>query len=245
MSNQSKAIAEIKNLMVKFGFMTSENAPLSFKTVDDIILNTMKLEAGANIYKINEAFEQVVLEDGTYKLKENFELEVKEGQIVSVRELFLDAKLEDGTPIKVLGESLVEGAEVKVITEQGELPAPDGVHILVDGTKVETKEGKVVSVEEAVKEEEPMLPESEGGEVEIKVEAKDEVMEMLKDFVKKMGEKMGQMEEKMSSIQSDFNAFKSAPAAKKIADGKTDFNKQEKLSSVDLAVEQIMMMRKK
>jgi succinate dehydrogenase/fumarate reductase flavoprotein subunit len=53
-----------------------------------------------------------------------------------------------------------------------------------------------------------------------------EIMDMLKEFVKKMGEKMSEMEQSYSSLQNEFNAFKKEPAAKKIADGKTDFNKE-------------------
>ena len=147
MSNSKSAIQEIKNLMVQFGFMSEDKTLLSFKLEDNTILETEKLEKDSKIYKINEAFERVALEDGTYKLKENFELEVAESQIVSVKELFVDAKLVDGTAIKVSGEGLVEGAKVMVVTEEGEIPAPDGVHELEDGTKVETKEGIISKIE--------------------------------------------------------------------------------------------------
>jgi hypothetical protein len=75
MSNSKSAIKEIKNLMVQFGFLKNDEVELlSFKLEDDTILNTEKLEAGSKIFKINEAFEQVVLEDGSYKLKEKFEI---------------------------------------------------------------------------------------------------------------------------------------------------------------------------
>jgi hypothetical protein len=53
-----------------------------------------------------------------------------------------------------------------------------------------------------------------------------EMLDMLKEFVKKMGEKMSEMEQSYSKLQNEFNAFKKEPAAKKIADGKTDFNKE-------------------
>jgi hypothetical protein len=52
-----------------------------------------------------------------------------------------------------------------------------------------------------------------------------ELMEMLKEFVKKISEKMSTMEQNYSSLQNEFNAFKSEPAGKKIADGKTETNK--------------------
>jgi hypothetical protein len=244
MSNSKSAIQEIKNLMVQFGFMSEDKTLLSFKLEDETIVETEKLEKDSKIFKINEAFERVALEDGTYKLKENFELEVAESQIVSVKELFVDAKLIDGTQIKVSGDGLVEGAKVMVVTEEGEIVAPDGVHELEDGTKVETKEGIIAKIEEAVKE----LPEMEGPEAEVEIEvSKDgmskEMVDMLKEFIYKMGDKVKKMEEQMSSLSTDFNSFKKEPAAKKIADGKTEkFNKID--DYMDSKLETIAALRK-
>jgi len=170
------------------------------------------------------------------------------------KEVFLDAKLKDGTAIKVEGDSVIEGAKVMVVTAEGEIPAPDGVHELEDGSKVETKDAVIVKLEPAMEEEKP--------EIEIEVAAKEkmeevvedvpvadagdpvevEMMEMLKDFVKKMSEKMASMEDKMSKIDADFNAFKKEPAGKKIADGKTEFNKVSKNSENDI-IAGIMRLR--
>jgi hypothetical protein len=242
MSNSKSAIQEIKNLMVQFGFMSEDKTLLSFKLEDNTILETEKLEKNSKIYKINEAFERVALEDGTYKLKENFELEVAESQIVSVKEIFVDAKLVDGTAIKVSGEGLVEGAKVMVVTEEGEIPAPDGVHELEDGTKVETKEGLIAKIEEVVAE----APEMEKPEVEIEVskeKMESEVVALLKDLVVKLGEKIASLEGKVDGMSADFNAFKKEPAAKKIADGKTEkFNKTD--DYMDSKLETIMSLRK-
>ena len=242
MSNSKSAIQEIKNLMVQFGFMSEDKTLLSFKLEDNTIVETAKLEKDSKIFKINEAFERVALEDGTYKLKENFELEVAESQIVTVKELFIDAKLIDGTQIKVSGDSLVEGAKVMVVTAEGEIIAPDGVHELEDGTKVETKEGLIAKIEEAVKE----APEMEGPEVEIEVkkeEMEDEVVSLLKDLVVKLGEKIASLEGKVEGMSADFNSFKKEPAAKKIADGKTEkFNKTD--DYMDSKLEAIAALRK-
>lgn len=242
MSNSKSAIQEIKNLMVSFGFMSEDKTLLSFKLEDNTIVETEKLEKDSKIFKINEAFERVALEDGTYKLKENFELEVAESQIVSVKEIFVDAKLVDGTAIKVSGDSLIEGAKVMVVTAEGEIIAPDGVHELEDGTKVETKEGIISKIEEVVAE----APEMESPEVEIEV-SKDgmskEMVDMLKEFIYKMGDKVKKMEEQMSTLSSDFNSFKKEPASKKIADGKTEkFNKTDDF--MDSKIETIMSLRK-
>jgi hypothetical protein len=223
-TNSKKAIQEIKNLMKQFGFMSDETVLASFKLEDETILQAKELKIGEKITKINEAFEQVALEDGTYRLKENFEIEVKDGELVAVKEIFLDAKLADGTQIKVEGDSLLEGAKVVVVTEQGEIPAPDAVHELEDGSKVETKDGIIVKIEPAMEEveAEQVVPPVDD---QVGVPEQVELMDMLKEFIKKMSDKMASMENKMSSVEQNFEAFKKEPAAKKIADGKTDFNK--------------------
>jgi hypothetical protein len=227
MSNPKTAINEIKKLMVQFGFMSEEATPLSFKLEDDTIINTEKLEVGKSVSKINEAFEAVALEDGSFKLKENFEIEVSNGEITAVKEIFVEAKLKDGTVVKVEGDSLVEGAAVKVVTEEmpDGIAAPDGVHMLEDGTEVETNGGMIVSV----KSPEGMMDGESDPMPEDSVDAGDpiqvELMKMLRDFIYQCGEKMSQMEQKMEAMNNEFSAFKKEPAGKKISDGKTEFNK--------------------
>lgn len=246
MSNSKSAIQEIKKLMTQFGFISENSSLLSFKLEDETIIETEKLVAGNKIFKINEAFERVSLQDGKYRLKENFEIEVSEGQIKSVKEIFVDAKLIDGTVVKVSGDSLIEGAKVVVVTAEGEIPAPDGVHELEDGSKIETKDGIIAKVEEAVKEAE--APEAEKPEVEIEVPvggAEAEMVALVKEFVSKMGEKIKKMEEQMSSLNSEFNSFKKEPAAKKIADGKTEkFYKENEGDAKLNAVIQLMKSNK-
>lgn len=204
MSNSKTAIAEIKSLMVKFGFLASEK--------------------------------------------------------------FLDAKLADGTAIKVEGDALAEGAKVVVVTEDAEVPAPDGVHELADGTKVETKDGLVVKVEEVAKDieeveapeapaaeemadaasgvdtesEPPAIdePATEGKEVEV------ELMDLLKGFIEECSAKIASMENKMESVSNEFAAFKKEPAAKKIANGKTEkFNNQND-DVLEDKISMIMSLRK-
>lgn len=239
MSNPKKAIQEIKSLMKQFGFLSEEVELMSFKLADNTILQAEKLEVGKSIVKINEAFEQVALEDGTYRV-DNFNVDVVAGKIEAVKEVFVDAKLIDGTQIKVEGDSVVEGAKVMVVTEEGEIVAPDGVHEIEGGMKVETKEGVIVSVSE------PDMEESPEVEIEVKSDmgGMKELYSLLEDMMKKVSEKMKNMEEKMEAMNSDFKAFKSEPAGKKISDGKTEFNKEEEPNSIDAKIANIMNLRK-
>jgi hypothetical protein len=245
MSNSKTAIGEIKKLMVQFGFMTEESTPLSFKLADNTILQTSKLEAGSKISKINELFETVSLEDGSYRTIEHFQIEVKNGEIKSVKQIFLDAKLKDGTEIKVAGDNLEEGAKVTVVTGDSEVPAPDATHELEDGTKIETKDGVIVKVIEVPGDvEEGETPEAPEYEVPMNKQQMDEMYGMMKDFVTKAHEKIQKMEEQMSSLQGQFNAFKKEPAARKLVDGKTEmFNKQE--DSLDARIKALESLRNK
>jgi hypothetical protein len=65
----------------------------------------------------------------------------------------------------------------------------------------------------------------------------------LKDLVVKLGEKIASIEGKVEGMSADFNSFKKEPAAKKIADGKTErFNKSDE--AVDSKIEAIAALRK-
>ena len=255
--NPKTAIQEIKKLMVQFGFISDESVMASFKLEDNTIVETPELKVGNKITKLNEEFNRVALESGKFRLVENFEVEVVDGIIKSVKEIFVDAKLVDGTQIKVEGDSLMEGAKVVVVTEEGELPAPDGVHELEDGTKVETKEGVIARIEEKVEE-------AEGPEVEIElademvegpagsevqVETPDPMVEfvaLVKDMMEKISEKMKSMEDKVEKMNAEFNSFKKEPSAKKISDGKTDFNKHLNSSdALDAKIAAIAALRNK
>jgi len=181
-------------------------------------------------------------------------LMVKFGFIKS--ESFLDAKLVDGTQIKVEGDSLIEGAKVMVVTADGEVPAPDGVHDIEGGMKVQTTDGIIVKIEKS--EMGDMYPmadhdmEEESVEVEVPAEVApiaepvvaaivEAIIPVLEE-IKSLAEGMKKMKEKMESVQSDFEAFKKQPAGKKISDGKVDFNKE--VNSDDARIAAIMNLRK-
>ena len=252
MSNSKTAIAEIKKLMKQFGFLSDDGTLKSFKLEDNTILEAKNLVAGEKITRINDEFERVALESGVFKLVENFEVEVVNGEIKSVKEIFIDAKLADGTVVKVEGDTLLEGAKVVVVTEDAEIPAPDGVHELEDGSKIETKDGIIVKVEEMLEEELPKEgpesmppavdePATEGKPVP---DVEVELMSLLKDFIQKVSEKMGALEEKIEGVEGQFAAFKKEPSAKKIANGKTEKFNNVSNDDLDGKISMIMSLRK-
>lgn len=251
--NPKTAIQEIKKLMMQFGFMSDESVMASFKLEDNTIVETPELKVGNKITKLNEEFNRVALESGKFRLVENFEVEVVDGIIKSVKEIFVDAKLVDGTQIKVEGDSLMEGAKVVVVTAEGEIPAPSGVHELEDGTKIETMEGVITKIEEKEAPEveielaDEMVEGPEGSEVQ--VETPDPMVEfvaLVKDMMEKISEKMKSMEDKVEKMNAEFNSFKKEPSAKKISDGKTDFNKHlNSNDALDAKIAAIAALRNK
>lgn len=267
MSNSKSAISEIKKLMVQFGFLAAEPTLQSFKLEDNTILEAEALEVGKAIYKINEQFERVALEDGSYLIPNDFELEVKDGKIETVKEIFIDAKLKDGTVVSIKGAGVEAGAKIFVVKDGVPTPAPDDTHELEDGTQVTTKDGEIVSVESPAEEAMPEegapaeeaaeSPAEEGAEPVSPVEKKtieedgklnpqqmDEMYSMLKEFVVKCGEKMAEMEGQYSSLQNEFNAFKKEPAGEKIKYSKTDsFAKMDDV--IEDKVASIMALRNK
>lgn len=255
MSNPKMLVDKIKGLMVEFGFASvNELQSFSIEDKNNTILQVSKLEVGNSIMKINEEFNQVPLESGNYKLKENFEIEVLNGKIMSVREIFIDAKLIDGTVVKVEGDSLVEGAKVVVVTADAEIVAPDGVHELEDGTKIETKDGIIARVEEAVASDmgNKMIDNpAKMEDVQVPVEVPAEVAPVAQDVVEAIVEaivplmqEVKALTDEMKRMKGEFEAFKKEPAAKKISNGKTDFNKQNNNDLIDARVAAILSQKK-
>jgi hypothetical protein len=108
---------------------------------------------------------------------------------------FEEAKLADGITIVKWEGPLAEGTSVMVVSESGEVPAPDGEHELQDGRKIMVESGKVTSIE---------LPEkTEEAPVEVEVEAKKEDMaEDLKPMVEECMAKIIKMEEMMTALEA-------------------------------------------
>jgi len=82
----------------------------------------------------------------------------KKGILTKIKELFsnevekfeMDYKTQDGRILRVYGEGLEVGTEIKEITSEGEMDIEDGDYILEDGTTLTVVEGKIETVGEAV-----------------------------------------------------------------------------------------------
>ena len=140
-----------------------------------------------------------------------FGAEETEATEETVEAAFLDAKLVDGTIVRI--EPAVEvGASVKVIDEAAnEIDAPDGDHELEDGTIVRTEGAVVVEV---------MAPESEEeeeSEEEVEAEEKDKEEMSTED-----------VDVKMSAIAADVLAAHNFASAEAVEAINTRFDDMEK-----------------
>lgn len=95
---------------------------------------------------------------------------------------FVNAKLEDGTIVMADGEEFEVGGEIYVVDEEGNKElAPDGEHVLEDGSIVKTEEGKILEILEAESDLEEKEEEMESEESETELEKEEEEME--KDLI--------------------------------------------------------------
>jgi preprotein translocase subunit YajC len=108
-------------------------------------------------------------------------------------EKFNSAKLADGTEVMWEGD-LTEGAAIMVVADGNQMPAPDKVHDLEDGTKVTTVGGLVTAIEGKEKE-------------EVEVEMADDSMAKIEERMAACESKMSEMETKMSEMFGKFTAI--------------------------------------
>jgi preprotein translocase subunit YajC len=133
-------------------------------------------------------------------------------------EKFKSAKLADGTEIMWDGE-IAEGTAIMVVAEDGnQMPAPDAVHELEDGTKVTTVGGLVTAIE-AKKE-------------EVEVEMADDSMAKMEERMASCETKMAEMEVKMGEMFGKFTAIDETIAS-------TTKSANEKFEAIKVIVDEI------
>lgn len=145
-----------------------------------------------------------------------------------------EASLVDGTVVRVDGD-FEPGKAIFVVTEEGDVPAPDGAHETTDGLIVTTEGGLIVSIEEKVAEEAP-AEEEPAAEAEVVVEAEAEteleveVENSTEDFATEIAniiapalEEIKGLRDEISTLKSEFNSFKDEPATKKITNNLQDY----------------------
>jgi hypothetical protein len=132
-----------------------------------------------------------------------------------------EATLVDGTVVKVDGE-LAEGKSLVVVTEEGDVPAPRGVHETSDGMLITVDDnGVIVTIEEKPVEEAPVEMESDEAvePAELAPESKpyDEAfLAEIAGLIAPLNEKIAAIEAKFSALDQDFHQFRDEPAAGRV-----------------------------
>lgn len=174
---------------------------------------------------------------------------VKKHFNLTEKQSFMTIKTADGAlTLEYDGEALAEGLAIFVVTEDGNVAAPDGEHMLEGGVTIRTTDGKIEAImETTMAEQTPMLEEKmEATPEEVVEEVADTVQEVISEEVisavteavaEVVEEMMKKHEEKMIALESKFNSFSAAPAAEKTIVGhpstRTEFSKSLNQDLVD------------
>lgn len=142
-----------------------------------------------------------------------------------------EAVLEDGVT-KVVAEAFEPGMKLFVVSETGEqVPAPEGTHILEDGTKVTVDAEGTISEVVAADAEPKVEVEIEAAEEEVKEEVKvDEAMatklqeiveEKITEAMEKVYMALEEVVKEVTEVKEEMKAYKEkmskTPASKKVS----------------------------
>lgn len=134
---------------------------------------------------------------------------------------FGEIKSKDGElTLTYEGDEFTVGTAIFVKTEEGDVPAPDGEHMLEGDIKITTVDGKITEIE---REE---MPEAEVETDEVGDVAFEEAMptptmeemitalaEVMKPYMDQMKKDMEEMKAKFASMDKKVETFSNAPAA--------------------------------
>jgi hypothetical protein len=123
-----------------------------------------------------------------------------------------EATLVDGTVVKVEGEFEV-GKQLVVVTAEGDVPAPEGIH--------ETTEGLLVTVDA-----EGVITSLEEKEEEVEAEATEATLseDFVKQIVNIIDNRFNELNNKLQNLNQEFSAFRNEPAGKKITNNLNETN---------------------
>lgn len=187
----------------------------------------------------------------SYKLKLNQIREVL-GMPVKLEK----ATLADGTVVEV--EKLEIGFPVSIVAEDGSLtPAPEGEHILDDGTKIKVDANGVIAeivaadaVSVAAEKEEPInevqrmdLPEDIAELITAIIEEKtEETMKMIYAAVEEVAKEVSMVKEEMKDLKTKMQKFAKTPAGSPVP--KLTLEKNGEYDAIDARIANINEIKK-
>jgi hypothetical protein len=142
-----------------------------------------------------------------------------------------EATLVDGTKVKTEGEFEV-GKQLFVVTEEGDIPAPEGLHETSEGVIIGVDaQGIIVSIEEPAEE-------------EVIVEEKEQFGDdLVNQIVGALSPKLDDLQKQINSIKGEFHEFRDGPATDKIRNNINALNKAEQSVS-DARMQTILELRR-
>lgn len=166
---------------------------------------------------------------------------------------FKDIKLQDGTVLRIDGEEPAQGAPVFVIDENGETPAPNGEHIMEDGSMIVVADGVIAEVKP--KEEEEMN-DDEKFDAEASYKSLAETIAPLIEKVDALEKALSAKDEAMQAQKAEFGKNQkelfeivekilNMPAADPTDKKKNQFNKSDSVAErLRKAKEEVLAFRK-
>lgn len=141
-----------------------------------------------------------------------------------------EATLVDGTVVKVEGEFEV-GKSLVVVTEEGEIPAPEGNHETTDGVIVSVDaDGVITAIEEVVVE-------------ETEENFSDDLVSQLVSAIQPSLDKIDELSNEVKALKGEFHQFKDEPAGMKVSNNLNDYNKAED-SIMERRMQKILELRR-
>ena len=194
---------------------------------------------------VNEALTKLKvtlgLETEVVETVEETVVEASEEETVeeTVETKFAEATLLDGTVVKVEGE-LEVGKQLVVVTEEGDVPAPEGMHQTQDNFLITVDaEGVITSIEE-VEAEEEVVEEAAPAEAS---QDFSEVVDSITEVVKPALDRINEVAAELEALKASFSAFKDEPAGSKITNNLEEF-KAANANAADARFERLREIRK-
>lgn len=165
----------------------------------------------------------------------------------TVNAQFAEATLVDGTVVSTEGEMMV-GSVLYVVTEEGNVTAPEGMHETTDGQIVTVDaDGTILSIEDKAAETPADAPveaaTSEMAELpadatpaeeainESVTEVTDDVVAQIAELIQPAIEQINVLQDEIAALKANFSAFKDEPAGKKITNNLTEFKQAQETFS--------------
>ena len=195
------------------------------------------------------------LVEETLSEETNVEIALEEEAIEeTIEEIFGEIKTADGSiTLKFPGEEVAIGSEIMVVTEDGDIPAPDGDHDLEGGITIKTEGGVVAElyptapeVEEEL-EDEDKIEMSEESEVSIHEEL---IKALSEEFKSQIDALKLDFSKQIEEVKGNVEKFSAEPATEKTITTtnkfkKTDVSYEPKDAAKKAQFERILALRNK